>query len=252
MTLDININTDQYCNVLIEDLSVYQDEYSNKISPNKLKFSDTISIINIIHSDTREDKLKYQYINQHTKNTFKIPINFDGVFTVQYIILPTKDWYDRVLKSVSKEALIEAFGGRIYVCDGTQIIDIRANLEEEVSISDFVDSGYSDNLSVNIKDKQLLSICKLRKCYINLCQQIFENKNFSPCWSKNKIDSELVYKRDLVWMTINVITYLWKQGNNLEEIQRLLSQVNKCNGLCDPYPNINSTGKINGCGCSGK
>lgn len=51
-------------------------------------------------------------------------------------------------------------------------------------------------------------------------------------------------------MAINVITYLWKKGNNLQEIQRILSQINTCNGLCDPYPNTNSIGNANGCGCS--
>ena len=253
MKLNINISTDKYCHVLIEDLSTYQDETNIKsINPSKLKFSDTVSIISIIHSDTREDKLKYQYINQHTKKTFKLPINFDGVFTVKYIVLPTKAWYDRVLKSVSKQDLLEAFKGKIYVCDNESIIEIIADSEEYISISEFIESEYQDNLSVSVKEQQLLSICKLHKCYVNLCQQIFENRNFAPCWSKNKIDSNLIYKRDLVWMTINVITYLWKKGDNLQEIQRILSQINTCNGLCDPYPNTNSIGKTNGCGCSSK
>lgn len=251
MKLDVNIKTDDYCNVLIEDLSVYQEEQSKSINPSQLKFSDTISIISIIHSDRREDKLKYQYINKHNKNSFIIPINFDGVFNINYIVLPTKEWYDRVLESVSKKDLVEAFGGRICIYDKGQIIDIRVNSETQLPISDLIESNYSDNLSVSSINEQLLSVCKLRKCYINLCQQIFDNKNFSPCWSKNKVDSELVYKRDLVWMAINVITYLWKQGNNQREIERILSQLNTCNGICEPYPKT-KFGNTNGCGCSNK
>nr|DAM35540.1 MAG TPA: hypothetical protein [Bacteriophage sp.] len=34
----------------------------------------------------------------------------------------------------------------------------------------------------------------------------------SACWNKNKIDSELIYKRDLVWMSLNVIAYLAELG----------------------------------------
>lgn len=251
MELNINITTDQYCHVLVKDSSTYQDEYNTSINPSKLKFSDTISIISISHSDTREDKLEYYHIKKHTTTSFRIPINFDGVFTASYIVLPTKEWYTRVLASVSKQDLLKAFGGRIVIYDGTQIIEITSNSEEYIPISDFILSGYSDNLSVSIRKQELLAICRLRKCYINLCQQIFDSKNFSPCWNKNKIDSELVYKRDLAWMTINLITYLWKQGKSNSEIQRILSQVNKCNGLCDPYPN-NLTEKNNGCGCSSK
>lgn len=252
MKLNININTDNYCNILVEDKSIYQDEMSTSISSNRLKFSDTISIVTIIHSDTREDKLKYFHISDHKSSKFKVPINFDGVFTVTYTVIPTKKWYDRILKSVSKEKLVEAFGGKICIYDGQYIIEIKQTSDDYIPISDFIDSGYQDNKSVSAYNKQLLSICKLRKCYVNLCQQIFENKNFSPCWSKNKVDSELIYKRDLVWMAINVITYLWKLGHNNEEIQRLLTQINSCNGLCQPYLVSNSEGNSNGCGCSSK
>ena len=46
MELNINISTNEYCHVLIEDLSTYQDETDIKrIRPSKLKFSDTVSII---------------------------------------------------------------------------------------------------------------------------------------------------------------------------------------------------------------
>lgn len=244
----MEITTDKYCNVLIENSQEYQDEYSNKIIPGKFKFSDTVSIVNIIHSDTREGHLSYQQVSN--ERNFKVPINFDGVFNVKFIVIPTKQWYDRVLKSVSKQDLLDAFGGRLYVYDKDKILEITQNIDEVVSLSDFANLDNYIGLSVNTYSKKLLSICRLHKCYISLCQQIFNNKNFAPCWSKNKVDSELVYKRDLVWMTINVITYLWKQGNNDLEIDRILKQVNSCNGLCNPYPK--SGQNSNGCGCSGK
>ncbi len=252
MELNVSINTDKYCNILINDCSKYQEETNNNVNPASLKFSDTVSLISIVHQDTREDKLKYYYIDKHTSKTFKIPTTFDGIFTVNFIVIPTKEWYDRVLKSVSKEALVQAFEGKIYICDGDNIIEINQVQDEYINIEDFIASKYSDNLSVSAKTSKLLSICKLHKCYVNLCQQIFNNKNLSLCQSRNKVDSELIYKRDLIWMTINVITYLWKLSNNDTEIMRILTQVNSCNGLCDPYPNINDNGKQNGCGCSSR
>ena len=53
----------------------------------------------------------------------------------------------------------------------------------------------------------------------------------SACWNKNKIDSELIYKRDLVWMSINVIKYL-TECEQLAEVERILETINGCNGLC--------------------
>lgn len=251
MKLNINITTDEYCNILITDNSVYQNVIETTITPDKLKFSDTVSIVTIIHSDTREDELKYYHVDKHISKSFKIPMTFDGVFTVNFTVIPTMEWYNRVLeRGVSKEALIQAFGGNLRVYNGEYVVEIQPNNEEHVPISEFIDSPYQDNLSISKYSKQLLSVCKLRKCYINLCQQIFDNKNFSPCWNKNRVNSEIIYKRDLLWMIINVITYLWKLGNNEEEIEKLLKQVNACNGICQPYPDINK--KENGCGCSSK
>lgn len=250
MNLNINIKTDQYCNIIIKDNSEYQNENTNTINPTKLKFSDTVSIISITHFDIRQDSLQYIHVDRHNKTSFKVPINFDGIFNVNYIVIPTKKWYENTLKRISKETLIQNFGGKLYIYDNDYIIEIKSTGEITESLLNFVKNGYSDNLSVSsYSSDTMLSICKLRKCYINLCQQIFESKNFSPCWNKNKVDSELIYKRDLVWMAINVITYLWKLGNNSEEIKRILNQLNNCNGLCESYPN-NSKLESNGCGCS--
>lgn len=79
-----------------------------------------------------------------------------------------------------------------------------------------------------------------------MCQQIFENRAFSKCFDRNKIDSELIYKRDLVLMAINVIKYL-TECKQLAEVERIVEILNGCNGLCNSSNIINST---NGCGCS--
>lgn len=85
------------------------------------------------------------------------------------------------------------------------------------------------------------SICNLKKCFIAMCQQIFEQQS-SIC-NKNNVDSFLIYKRDLLWSAINVINYLVDM-QQYEEAQSILEQMTECNGLCPPQ-----TGKVN-CGCS--
>ena len=85
------------------------------------------------------------------------------------------------------------------------------------------------------------STCNLRKCFIKICQDIF-NSQTSIC-NKSNLDQSLTYKRDLIWSALNVINYLVEM-DQMEEAQRLLEEVTGCNGLCQPQSN--STG----CGCN--
>lgn len=82
------------------------------------------------------------------------------------------------------------------------------------------------------------SICNLKKCFIKLCQDIFDQK-LSRC--NTKIDENAIYKRDLVWSAINVIQYMTEM-DYMDEAQRLLNKITTCNGLCNDQT-------INKCGC---
>ena len=86
-------------------------------------------------------------------------------------------------------------------------------------------------------------LCKLRKCYISLVNKILNNRVSIEC-NNNGVNSEDVYKRDLLLSAINVITYL-AEMEQFEEAERLLERITGCNGLCDNDTSFNSCG----CGC---
>ena len=84
---------------------------------------------------------------------------------------------------------------------------------------------------------------------------------------KNKdlsgLSKDLIYRRDFIWATINVLNYLI-DACQFEEAEKILEEVQRCNGMCyniDGRKNItsiwltysknNSTGVIldSGCGC---
>ena len=46
-----------------------------------------------------------------------------------------------------------------------------------------------------------------------------------------------MYKRDLVWATLNVINYLIEDGL-FEEAQKILEEIQSCNGICYNDNNI--------------
>lgn len=83
--------------------------------------------------------------------------------------------------------------------------------------------------------------CHLWNCYINICQEIFNQRASFKCDSPD-IDKFLIYKRDLLNSTLNVIDYLVSL-EQYSEAERLLERVKGCNGLCNDMINNKS------CGC---
>lgn len=132
-------------------------------------------------------------------------------------------------------------GGYFVVNDIIYYKDINGDCRE-VSVQELLE--VDDNKIILYKEiKNFFSVCQLRKCYIALCQKIFNAKANSRCFD-NKIDSQLIYRKNLVWSALNVIQYM-VDSNQLAEAERLLERISGCNGLC---ANINISGED--CGCN--
>lgn len=244
MELNINIITDNHCKVVIEDKTEYLKEASTNTAKGSFRYSDTVSIIVLQHNKTKETVVKPPTYDYHEAQYIDVPIGFDGWFTVNYLVLPNRDWFNRELAKSSRSAL-DLYSIVYFVEDGYIYKYVNgkidgASIEEVLEINPI-------NTTISKTSKDYVSICFLQKCYVNLCQQIFNDRGFSQCWNKNSIDSELVYKRDLVWMAINVIKYL-TEFNQLAEVERIIEQINGCNGLCKSNSAYQS--KSSGCGCS--
>lgn len=248
MKLNINIKTSNLCKVTIQDTSNYYTGDKSVIG--EFSYNDTASIDIIKLNKLQETVVKDYVISLHKNqnDSIQIPIKFDGWFTIQHIVIPNKDWFDRELSNQSNSQL--DLYSIVYYTDGNTIYKYvkEENKTEVVPLNELI---YVNNTSVSSVTQEYISICFLRKCYINLCNQIFESRGFSSCWNKNSIDSELVFKRDLVWMAINVIEYLTKLHSEcnptLHEVERIIENLNGCNRLCS---SSNSNIKYNGCGCS--
>ena len=106
--------------------------------------------------------------------------------------------------------------------------------EEEVGIQDILDD---ENITKEYQN--YFQLYNLKQCYISICQQIFNSRGSIKCSAPN-IDQNLIYKRDLIWMTINVIKFMI-ETNRWEEAERLLERITECNGLCN--------NNLNHCGC---
>ena len=105
---------------------------------------------------------------------------------------------------------------------------------KEVTLQEILD----DPEDTKIDYEYYFSVCNLRKCFIKICQDIFDSQT-SFCNKNNK--SPETYKRDLLWSALNVIEYM-VELDQFEEAQRLLEEITVCNGLC-------YSDNINSCGC---
>lgn len=238
MKSNIQVITNNSCNIYIKDTSQYLSEDMVSTRTN-FRFSDTISLYAIRNEKTGVyEKIIF---SEHTSDDYtQIPIRMDGTFTIIHIILPTKKW----IYETSVDLLVGNFN--VYYSDGESVFQHFSDKnDQKLDIESFLDINLEAlNCSAFKYEEKYISICFLRRCYLDLCKQIFESRAFSSCWSKSNINSELIYRRDLIWMAINVIKYL-AEIEQFEEIDRIISIISGCNGLCGHYTKSQS-----GCGCS--
>lgn len=241
LSININTNNDCKCSITVEDVSTYLPEDSTSFQKGSFKESDTASMVLLYLNTIENPALKSTIFNK------EVPIRFDGWFTVYYVVLPTKAWFQNALKMQSQVDILGVYDS-VYYTDGANVYKYNPrtqDTEEVIDLAEIIEIN-PVNTTISVTSKDYVSICFLTKCYLNLCQQIFESRGLTQCWNKNNIDSELIYKRDLVWMAINVIKYM-VECNQLYEAERIIELLHSCNGVCGDKK-VRSNG--NGCGCS--
>ena len=243
MELSINISTNSNCKceITVEDTSTYLQEDSTSFQKGSFKESDTMPMVLLYLNTIENPSIKSVTFNK------EVPVKFDGWFTVYYVVLPTRQWFQNALRASSQVDILGVYDS-VYYTDGANVYKYNPRTQNTSEVTDLAEIIEINpvNTTISITSKDYVSICFLTKCYINLCQQIFESKGLTQCWNKNNIDSELIYKRDLVWMAINVIKYM-VECNQLYEAERIIELLHSCNGVCSDKKVRNN---VKGCGCS--
>ena len=244
MELKIDVQTGESCGFNIKDITGvsdtgYQDEFDESFKLNQFKYSDTISIavMTVLKSDNSINQESPIFIKHDQYDYIHIPVFDDGHYQLNYIVIPTKIWADEHKESYDI----------IYYSDGESIYkNIKDSGEEIVPIEELIRLNADSNKTVSKIKEDYLSICFLKKCYIDICKKIFDLRGFTKCEYSGEVDTQLQYKRDLLWMSINTISYLAEFGQ-IEEAQRIIELIHGCNGICKSR---NREIDHNGCGCS--
>lgn len=243
MELNIAIETSESCSFKVKDItcggSGYLPESSQTSEIGRFKYYDTLSIIRLTLNKVSESIVKQTIFNPHLAEPdyITIPTDFDGWFTLEYVVIPTKDWFDKSEGDRLKyKTIYYSDGQNVYKYFNGESIQVP---EQEVFEVNIVDTTISKSTN------DFMSICYLKKCFINICKDLFNSRGFSKCEYKG--DNIQYYYRDLIWMTINIISYLTEFGQ-LAEAERVLENLQGgCNGICK---SIYREQNRNGCGCS--
>ena len=179
MELKIKVCTNDSCKVIILDdtgtgENGYLPESSSVIVKNRFKYSDTVSIDVLQHNkaDGPEIQLPVYTLHDDGNKSVTMPVGFDGWFNVYHIVLPTKDWFDREMGKTAGSAV--TMYATVYYSDGIYIYKYFNGTSTTVTVDEIVERNIEDT-TISRTYNNYVSICFLKKCYISLCQQIFNS-----------------------------------------------------------------------------
>lgn len=190
----------------------------------------------IVQEDSYDNNYAFVYVlqlNQTGKTTSQIFIKTEES---QKIIFDfgLDGFYTLVTLKVPKDTLQEYYFNNDTFYHRNQIIELQTLIELNPQVTG-VETTYD----------YYFQTCRLKKCFINICYQILDAQTPINC-ANSRIDSNLIYKRDLIWSALNVIRFL-TETDQYEEAERLLERIMGCNGLCANQC-YDSNNKSN-CGC---
>ena len=261
------------CNLVITDTSnCYYDNSSEEFM--KFTYEDTITLDIVTLEKTDGPRLLAVVYTTHEKgknlNEVNLPLGNDGLININHIIIPTVSWYN---KQKNKEHNTLNKYKNIYVSDGKRLYKLENKHLNEIDPTNLIINDWFDETTIFKSQQFLFLTCYLTKCYVNLCNQVIKelakNKNAKnghysgECSNVNNEAKDLIYNKDLVYITLNVINYL-TQDCLFEEAEQILENIQSCKGICYNnnelllnesskmyYSNQNSVGIIynTGCGC---
>lgn len=247
MKLNFKICTNHKCEIDIYNEtcvgdSGYLPESSTSVVKDRFRKSDTETIGLLVNNTSDGSVIEY---NEHfdCNDLLTAAIKKDGWFEVTMVVLPTKEWFDKEVAK-DKGSAVKLYD-TVYYSDGSNIFKYKDGKIYPSDMKEVTEVNTLDTTIYKIKE-DIVFICFLKRCYISLCQEIWQDRGFSQCWSRSKVSSESMFKRGTVWMTLNVIKYM-VELNQLAEAQRLIENIGGCNGLCREQ--YDRTGQ-SPCGCS--
>ena len=231
------------CGIQILGLELDNEEYAEESSYRHYSYQDsaTINIVRSVKSNG-EATVTNVFVTQHTTSDIvELEFQEDGLYEVAHIILPT-DKYIKNCKDFDKYSLLYYYdrASNKIIKYGVGDADISKLLDVNPECTDNIGRG----TSIIRSDQRTFCLCKLMNCFYKLCRELMTSF-CGKCINKLNYPKQNTLNRDLVWMSINVITYLVEFGQYIEA-QRILESLTGCGNICKDTESKNSES----CGCN--
>lgn len=205
----------------------------------KTNIDNSISYIYLIYNSETPSINEVGCFNDDSVLPLEVSLSKDGYYTISSITLINQEQAEQkvAVQYNDKELYLYSING-----------SIKYNTEDDETIRDITNDMLLNILLNNeiesIQNINYISVCLLKQCYISICQKILNTQLCSRCKIDNLEMNDLRYKRDIIWMSLNVIQYL-VEFCQLYEAHRIIEQLTNCNGICK-----NEFRTSKGCGCS--
>lgn len=259
MDINFNLIAEPQCGIAIDSSSTQYVENDSLLLYEKGNFSKDLSVVlNILRKRIKPEEqgiqiqeqdiqinddselldcelIDHDDLTEVTHHKFK---QGDGIYEIYHFVIPTERWYTNVYTSEvdGVDQFQHKYTNVIYYKDGN-FYKVSEDIEEQIFINDIL-ALKDEDTSLMYASSITLCTCQLHKCYFNLSMHLMQ---LGPC--NPQIYNDLIYKRDMAWMGINVINYLLDEGNPMEA-EIILQKLEGCNGVC-----INEHKRFRNCGC---
>ena len=218
---------------------------SEQVSTRNYTWEQTVSLNVIINIDSKEEETLTAYeIVPHTDiDSVDFELAKDGLYKVRHFIVPTQDWLnyvlDRDVTALDAYSIVYYFN----TVDEKFYKYLNGNIEE-VPLEEILEANTNDTTLIDSVNYGF-ELCHLKDCFFKICKNLLENL---PCECINAKDfKQDILNRDIIWMAINVITYLI-QKQQYYKAQSILEQIEICWGICGSL-NKQIIGGGSDCGC---
>lgn len=232
------------CGIQVQGLELENGNYSEPgafPAPRDYSYGNsiTINVLRSVDSNgnyTIEDTSIVQHTGSDISN-FDLPK--DGLYEISHIIIPTYAYVDSIPSADKLYSELYYWDGQNIILDGSK-----------VSIDNFMDASEvalnieTNRTSIVRGDKRTFCMCNLNNCFYNLCKNLLSSY-CGKCLNKLNAPQQEIFNRDLIWMSMNVISYLI-EDNKLVEAQRILESLQGCGNICKNESSKNSSN----CGCN--
>lgn len=228
MEFSININTTLFGEILIQDFSNNNGQYTEECPYNQ-----SVTLNCLMKHTLETSKLVDVQINLHDsefdKSQFKVIE--DGYYVIHHIVIPTTKW-NYVNTKHTTTYLFDS--GKIQKYENAKLV--------ECEIEELIERNVK-NTNINRCEVDVFYTGNIQNCYINRSKDLFK-KYLNQCVPKEQ-DND-VFARDFIWMSLNIIDYLVGFKKYMEA-QQIVESLISCNGFCPSK--LNKSNHSGNCGC---